>query len=365
MRGTFGADLNRYRSGLGAVGVLALLAACASPPTGATDAAGPPTPRDAGPGDAGTPDAGGTVPFHWVQAMPALSPPARTQHAMAYDSARAVTLLFGGEVVGGTYVNDTWTWDGTNWAQLSPATSPSGRRAYGCMAFDSRRGVAVLFAGQGSNEQELNDTWEWDGTSWTQRSPPTSPPARGTPATVYDSRRGVTVLFGGLGAGYLNDTWEYDGTNWTQRSPATSPPARAWHAMAYDGMRAVTVLFGGDESGSTANDTWEWDGTNWSKVSPAKSLPDRSGQAMAYDSARGSSMIFGGYWYGSMYPDDVWEWDGSTWAQSQPSPAPTSREEHAMAYDAARGVTVLFGGSDATRHVFLADTWEWTAAVGQ
>ena len=44
------------------------------------------------------------------------------------------------------------------------------------------------------------------------------------------------VLFGGTFGGTLstnfNDTWVWDGTNWTQKSPITSPPGRFWHAMA-------------------------------------------------------------------------------------------------------------------------------------
>ena len=33
-------------------------------------------------------------------------------------------------------------------------------------------------------------------------------------AIAYDSQRGITVLFGGFNpsAGYLDDTWEWDGT---------------------------------------------------------------------------------------------------------------------------------------------------------
>ena len=41
------------------------------------------------------------------------------------------------------------------------------------------------------------------------------------------------VLFGGFGtSGRFSDTWEWDGATWTQRSPSTSPPARGYHAMA-------------------------------------------------------------------------------------------------------------------------------------
>lgn len=87
------------------------------------------------------------------------------------------------------------------------------------MAFDSARAVTVLFGGHNGPPMgpRLADTWEWDGTTWTQRTSPTSPPARLGFAMAYDSARAVTVIFGGIGdAGPLGDTWEWDGSAWTQ-----------------------------------------------------------------------------------------------------------------------------------------------------
>ena len=60
----------------------------------------------------------------------------------------------------------------------------------------------------------------------------TSPPARDrhTLATLA----GKVVLFGGGNNTtlYLNDTWEWDGATWRERTPSTAPSARANHAMA-------------------------------------------------------------------------------------------------------------------------------------
>jgi hypothetical protein len=122
------------------------------------------------------------------------------------------------------------------------------------MAYDSARGVTVLFGGSSGGDE----TWEWDGTTWTLRAT-TGPSARASHAMVYDSARGVTVLFGGsTGAG---DTWEWDGTTWTQQA-VSGPPSRALHAMAYDSVRRKTVLFGGLAPGGNypLSDQWEWDG---------------------------------------------------------------------------------------------------------
>ena len=43
---------------------------------------------------------------------------------MAYDSARGVTVLYGG-YNGSTYMTDTWEWNGTVWTPSSAAASDS------------------------------------------------------------------------------------------------------------------------------------------------------------------------------------------------------------------------------------------------
>src|SRR5438094_5440772 len=119
---------------------------------------------------------------------------------------------------------------------------------------------------------------------------------------AYDAAHGVTVLHGG--SGRLRDTWEWDGTDWSQRSPATNPYPRMAFAMAYDTARARTVVFGGDFllpndfSLGWDNETWEWDGTNWLRDWTAAAPSPRMDLAMAYDAARGRMVLFGGDGYG-------------------------------------------------------------------
>jgi hypothetical protein len=173
---------------------------------------------------------------------------------LAYDVGRQRVVLFGGWAGGSTRFADTWEWDGTSWIQQSPATSPSAR-SFHAMAYDFGRQRVVLFGGSGSNR--LSDTWEWNGSNWTQSLPTTNPDARFSPAMAYDLGRQRVVLFGGFGSnGELADTWDWDGSNWTQRSPATSPSARYGHAMASDLARRRVVLFGGRDLDRVFADTW-------------------------------------------------------------------------------------------------------------
>jgi hypothetical protein len=284
---------------------------------------------------------------------------------MAYDSARGVTVLFGGlSFTGGeNFYRDTWEWNGTTWTQRS--TSGPSPRAGCCMAYDSARHVTVLFGGffNANGSQAFDgDTWEWNGTTWTQRSAggDVAPP-RASCAAAYDSVRGVTVLSGGQSydGENLGDTWEWDGTTWTQRS-ATGPSPRYLHAMAYDSARHVSVLFGGITLSFIStyhSDTWEWDGATWTQHSSIGPSP-RAGSCMAYDSIRHVTRLFGGGDANLNSQADTWEWDGTLW-MSKPFSGPPARGDSAMAYDSSQGKTVLFGGvSGNSIDAGLADTWE-------
>jgi hypothetical protein len=297
----------------------------------------------------------------WTQKLPANSPPARSFPVMAYDTARGQDVLFGGEAANNsTQLMDTWVWDGSNWTQKSPANSPpAGGYA---MAYDALRQQVVLFGGGNA------DTWVWDGSNWTLKSPANRPPPRGGHAMAYDAAHGQVVMFGGSGSDPLSDlgdTWVWDGSNWTQKTPANRPGARAEHAMAYDSAHGQVVLFGGapNTAGRTfefLSDTWVWDGFNWTQKSPANSPVARRLPGMSSEPTRGLVLLFGGTVMGTTpgveFPvSDTWIWDGSNWSQQAPAHSPPARTGPAMAYSAT-GQTVMFGGfSDHA----LADTWVW------
>jgi hypothetical protein len=160
------------------------------------------------------------------------------------------------------------------------------------MVYDSARDRVVLFGGDTAAGVQA-DTWEYDGTTWTQRTI-TGPAARSGHAMVYDARRGKVLLFGGAGAsGALADLWEYDGSAWTQVS-AAGPPARQDFAMVYDMTRGVVMVTGGRAANADLADVWEYDGTAWRQPVAILPPPARSSQAAAYDGVRGGVLVFGG-----------------------------------------------------------------------
>jgi Astacin (Peptidase family M12A)/Galactose oxidase, central domain len=228
------------------------------------------------------------------------------------------------------------------------ATGPSARAA-GAMVFDSFRNVGVLYGGDASGVRS-SQTWEWNGTAWSQRNLANPPAARFYHAMAYDSVRHQTVMFGGSLTGALNgDTWEYNGTTWTRRMPTGSTPSpRAAHAMCYDPVRHVTVLFGGSTDVNVANDeTWEWNGTVWTQRNVQTAPSPRRSHAMVYDAQRGVTVLFGGAsGDGLTCYDDTWTWNGTAWTQAPPGNGPSPRAYHGMAYDAQRHSVFLFGGTN-------------------
>ena len=305
----------------------------------------------------------------WELSQMEVTPPARYIHGMAYDSVRGVSVLFGGDGTGRERRNDTWEFDGLNWNQVQPVESPPGRvNIQEAMAFASYLTFAsnynrvLLFGGLGVSGY-LYDTWEYNGSTWTQVTPAVSPSARDSHAMVYDSNRGVIVLFGGYNpsTNYLNDTWEYNGSNWQLVNTPQSPPGRHQHTMVYDSQRGVVVLFGGITASSTQmDDTWEYNGTSWQQVAPAQSPPGRHSHSMAYDSQRGVTVLYGGTANGSDPFNDTWEYDGVSWQQATPVVSPPARLASSMVYDSQQDRAVLFGGASRLVPLNVFDeTWEY------
>jgi len=95
----------------------------------------------------------------WIQLGSGSMPAPRSFHAMAFDGGNV--LLFGGNDGGAGVFGDTWAWNGISWNQVMLA-GPSPRYWH-AMAYDSVRGRTVLFGGGAlPGGPELGDTWEWD-----------------------------------------------------------------------------------------------------------------------------------------------------------------------------------------------------------
>jgi hypothetical protein len=299
----------------------------------------------------------------WQLASPTTSPSARYGHALAYDGSANRVLLFGGSA-GFSTSNETWAYDGSNWQQLSPTASPNGHTGID-MVHDLVRGVTLMYGGMSTSffgGPSVDQTWEFDGTTWTQVFPTTTPGGLGNYGMAYDLLRQRVVLYGGSSNSFFPiaeaGTWEFDGTNWALRTPATNPGPLERPAMCFHQGLGRTVLFGGIDPQIGGNDTtWLYDGTNWTAAPVTGARPSvRTGAKMAYDSVRGVCVLSGGVDPMNGQPIvDTWQFDGASWTQ-----VPTvnsGRYAHGMAFLPTTRQVVLFGGSNPATFSDLGDTW--------
>ena len=135
------------------------------------------------------------------------------------------------------------------------------------------------------------------------------------------------VLFGGSGSGqpFLGDTWTFNGATWHELFPATSPPGRWRGSMAYDPAIRDDLLFGGSDLSRALNDdTWLFNGGQWSKISTSPSPPALCNASMAYDPATGDIVLFGGSDNSLNHLNDhTWTFNGSRWSEEFPWDEPT------------------------------------------
>jgi hypothetical protein len=170
---------------------------------------------------------------------------------------------------------------------------------------------------------------------------------------AYDASRRVTVLFGGLRFNSFSDTWEWNGTSWTQRA-TTGPTATYGNTMFYDSARERVMLYDGHDG-----QTWQWDGNAgaWSSLGIA-GPPQRSWSSVAYDEDRGVAVLVGGVRFN---PNVTY---GDTWEFSQQIPGDVDHNGVVELADLATllahfgtqsGATYEEGDLDADGDVRLAD----------
>lgn len=299
--------------------------------------------------------------------MPTNNPLRTSNSIMAHapDFAGDKVVLLDNASYGGfsNHLNETWTWDGTDWTRAISAISsgPLPLRADYAMAYD---GYNVLMYGGRSDAEMLSDTWTCDGAAWTKEAPVTVPFGRykHQMAFLATTVAPTLVMFGGNNMNeLLNQTWVWDGNlkTWTLAAPAASPPARK--DFAFSGGPTECVLFGGKNTARLLGDTWTWDGTNWAQNTPTTPPAYRAEACMAYDTANGEWVMFGGRGEFDVFPAETWTLNAgrTAWTKKAPATSPPPRVGATMCYDSQLAAVIMTGGTNGFSDYAYQDTWSW------
>jgi hypothetical protein len=252
--------------------------------------------------------------------------PAPNRGPIVFDRPRGRVVLFDDD-------RETWEWDGSTWTL---AAQQSGPQANGVqLVYDGVRERVVAV--------QSNETWTYDGTVWRDVTSSAPPPWDDSDAAlVFDAARGRLVRHA------LGRTWEWDGARWNDLTPSSSAvPAVDGTLVAFDRRRERTVLV-------EPPNVWTWDGQIWTEFEPREGPPERfDARVLLYHEERGTTVYIsrwtecsGGFFGGSPTcesHDDAWEWDGASWRtwpellNELPSLGPST-------YDPLRGQIVRWSG---------------------
>jgi hypothetical protein len=356
----------------------------------------------------------------WQDMAPKVQPPERGAHALAFDTANGVAVLFGGDWQGKT-ANDTWTYDlkTNSWTEMKPKTVPPWKDAsfFGQFVYDPAHNVSLAVWGHEwrgtcqtwayrykrradeekhipsvapdlgpdaqaaaaappavkpvASEKPVNGPLPPLRGAWTKLTaddPPKAPTRRWLSGAVYDRINDRVLYFGAAFENYsarpagvevldpAANAWESDAG---PALPAGRPPlSLTFSRLAFDTKKGVMVypVLGGHPS---VRQTWTYDAKTlaWTRCKPPTQPDLTEHAAAAYHEAAGLTLLFGGR-YGDAGPG-TWALDSATheWRDLKPAHSPGIRMWHAMTYDAARQVVVLFGGWGGADD--LDDTWEF------
>jgi hypothetical protein len=259
---------------------------------------------------------------------------------MTYDPASGKIIVFGGDN-GTAYLNDTWAYDGVTWTQIAAQPAPPAR-VNAQMTYDAVSHKVVLFGGfDGTNF--LGDTWLWDGTTsqWREATPIHQPTAVDGPM-LFPDPNGRADLFGGFdGQFYPPTMWQWNGSDWTQLFPPTVPSGRSLAAVAANLFTGEVLMFGGLADVNPIN-TWTYDGRTWTLQSPLTQPTWVYAGSAAFDPGLHAVVLFGG---GSSGVDQnsTWAWGRAdpNWTRLFPVESPPAREGAGMTYDTALHRVIL------------------------
>ncbi len=268
----------------------------------------------------------------WLRMMPQARPTPHGHGAMVYDAGSDLVVLFGGQSDAGPPLGETWTYDvdADVWTDQAPADPVPAPREWHAMAYDEACDLVVLFGGTGDlGGSAMGDTWVYDvdANLWQERSPPAPTPAgQFWHAMTYDAGLQRVLL-----AARNGETWAYDcaGDGWQLLAAAGPAFASSDIArMAFDIESGMSFLLNDDGT------TWGYDSTanTWTNMLPSGPTPQVHHHDLVYVGAIDSLVLYGER--SAFQPTGTWAYSHAG-GQPVPDAGPIDRPDAAI--DAAAG----------------------------
>lgn len=306
----------------------------------------------------------------WIQQFPLNHPSARGAHTMTYDPVHGRVYLFGGRQEATerdgepTYLNDTWFWKDGGWTRVDTADAPSQRHFAG-LTYDRDRDRLVLYGGNGYAADGVTlqarfDTWEFDGTNWTQVV--TDAPKVAKPVLVYDATAKQVIMLGVNETGLAPVMYRFDAAarTWIQVTPEALPTCVNEGHLMYQEQNGRLLFMGGVCPVGTPGleEVYEWNGTTWTKVTTTNTIARGVGQAVVYETLRQRIVVFGGTSaFDNALGSATTILQDGRWTMSFSTTRPFPRSLSAFVTDPDREIVWLFGGLDETSSVYFGDLW--------
>jgi hypothetical protein len=360
------------------------------------------------------------VEHRFVANETAARPRPRAFSSMVYDTVAGHAVVFGGVSDGetSTFFGNAWAWKDGTLRLLRPSSRRPQALRRQVIGMNPDTGHLLVFGGAPSRVPGVtvhsNETWEWDGYTWSPWQGAVIPYPRNESTLTYNPRDKVMLMFGGNRSGpvprFGDDLWTWAGwdAGWSAVYPPDVPPSpgpagRYNYAAAYDPVRGSLLVHGGyrrvddlSESGhlpcgdpDRLNDTWTWHDATWRPERrdggpPGTTTWNSPPQGRKAATAAWCDACQGVLVYGGQLDDDcdggvvrlgeTWRWDGTSWHQypamdaegdGGPMPmVPGARKNALMVEDSNRRTVYLFGGQ-LKNSTLANDLWEFQADQGR
>ncbi len=241
-----------------------------------------------------------------------------------------------------------------------PLNSAGFQRDRFALAMDPVRDDLVVFGGSDGASQWNGETWLYDRTTSAWRLATASgPPARVSAAAHWDPLGQRVLLFGGYtqAGGWTDETWSWDGRSWSRLQPLHSPPPMSRPGMTTDASSG-RVLLAGRSTRSNRLEVWDWNGTDWT----AQNAPHTGSEVLSFGSHPDLDTEV------LVLDAEQWVRDGSgVWSQPFIDPLPPFLFSMQLAWEPATRNLLLRGHQEEAGLWALTApfTASWAAAIGE